>query len=65
LVGFHAGEGSVLKTEGYGGHPMKVYVHRRLPDDMAVLLSDAGFAIEAQLLLDPDAGLPGAILFAH
>jgi SAM-dependent methyltransferase len=24
LLGFHVGEGSRLKTEGYGGHPMKV-----------------------------------------
>jgi SAM-dependent methyltransferase len=31
LLGFHVGETSKLKTEGYGGHPMKVYVHRRQP----------------------------------
>jgi SAM-dependent methyltransferase len=64
-VGFHAGEGSKLKKEGYGGHPMKVYVHRRRPDQMAVWLREAGFAIEAELLLDPDASLPGAVLFAR
>ncbi|MFE7395788.1 class I SAM-dependent methyltransferase [Streptomyces sp. NPDC057557] len=31
LIGFHVGDGSRLKTQGYGGHPMKVYVHRRRP----------------------------------
>jgi SAM-dependent methyltransferase len=65
VVGFHAGEGSKLKTEGYGGHPMNVYVHRRQPDQLADLLRAAGFAIEAQFLLDPDGTLPEAILFAR
>lgn len=31
LIGFHVGDGSKLKTQGYGGHPMKVHVHRRRP----------------------------------
>lgn len=35
LLGFHAGDGSRLRTEGYGGHPMKVHVHRRRPGRMA------------------------------
>jgi SAM-dependent methyltransferase len=65
LLGFHAGDGSRLKTEGYGGHPMKVYVHRRQPDRVAAWLRDAGFAIEAQLVLGPDSSSPGAILFAR
>ena len=65
LLGFHVGEGSRLKTEGYGGHPMNVYVHRRSPARVSAWLRDAGFTIEAQLLLDPDARLPGAILFAR
>ena len=65
VVGFHAGDGSKLKSEGYGGHPMKVYVHRRQPTDMSAMLREAGFAIEAHLLLDPDASLPGAVVFAR
>jgi SAM-dependent methyltransferase len=65
LVGFHAGDTSNLKTEGYGGHPMKVRVHRRQPAHVAAALRDAGFAVEAHLLLDPDGSLPGAILFAR
>lgn len=27
LLSFHVGDESNVKTEGYGGHPMKVYVH--------------------------------------
>jgi SAM-dependent methyltransferase len=65
VAGFHAGDGSALKREGYGGHPMKVYVHRRLPDRLAALLRAEGFVIEAQWLLDPDARLPGAVIFAR
>jgi SAM-dependent methyltransferase len=65
LLGFHAGDGSRLKTEGYGGHPMKVRVHRRQPDQVTAWLREAGFTVEAQMLLDPDKSLPGAILFAR
>jgi len=65
LLGFHVGDESVLKTEGYGGHPMRVYSHRRQPGQVAAWLRDAGFAVEAQMLLDPDASRPGAALFAR
>jgi SAM-dependent methyltransferase len=65
LLGFHAGDSSKLITEGYGGHPMKVYVYRRQPAAVTAALRDAGFAVEAQLLLDPDGSLPGAVLFAR
>lgn len=65
LLGFHVGDTSRVKTEGYGGHPMKVHVHRRQPADVAAALRDAGFAVEAQLVLDPHGSLPGALLFAR
>lgn len=65
LLGFHVGNQSRLKTQGYGGHPMKVHVHRRQPDHVAAWLRDAGFTVEAQLLLDLDESVPGAVLFAR
>ncbi|MEV8568645.1 class I SAM-dependent methyltransferase [Streptomyces sp. NPDC051322] len=65
LLGFHLGDGSRLKTQGYGGHPMKVHVHRRRPDRMAAWLCEAGFTVEAQLLLGLDEHLPGVVLFAR
>ena len=64
-LGFHVGDVSRLKTEGYGGHPMKVRVHRRQPDKVASWLRDAGFVIEAQWLCDPDEPVPQAFLFAR
>ncbi|GAA3814618.1 class I SAM-dependent DNA methyltransferase [Streptomyces phyllanthi] len=65
LLGFHVGDGSRLKTRGYGGHPMNVHVHRRRPDPVAAWLRDAGFTLEAQMLLDLDEAVPGAVLFAR
>ena len=65
LLGFHVGEGSRLKTQGYGGHPMKVYVHRREPGRVTAWLREAGFTVEAELLLDLDKSVPGAVLFAR
>ncbi|MEU4393402.1 class I SAM-dependent methyltransferase [Kribbella sp. NPDC023855] len=64
-LGFHVGDISRLKTEGYGGHPMTVYVHRRQPDKVASWLRDAGFEIEAQWLCDPDDPIPQALIFAR
>ena len=32
LLSFHVGDESQLKTQGYGGHPMRVFVHRRRHD---------------------------------
>src|SRR5262245_15794964 len=46
LLGFHVGDESRLKTEGYGGHPMKLYVHRRQPDRVVAWLRDADFTVE-------------------
>ncbi|MEU8182922.1 class I SAM-dependent methyltransferase [Micromonospora sp. NPDC049044] len=65
LLAFHVGAGRRLKTEGYGGHPMNVYVHRRPPDRVAAWLTDAGFTVEAQLLHRPDENRHGAFLFAR
>ncbi|MFJ5924900.1 class I SAM-dependent DNA methyltransferase [Kitasatospora sp. NPDC092948] len=65
LIGFHVGTGARLKTQGYGGHPMRVHVHRRRPEQVAAWLRDAGFTVEAHLLTDPDADVPGALLFAR
>jgi hypothetical protein len=65
LLGFHVGDESRLKMQGYGGHPMKGYVHRRQPGQVAAWLRDAGFTVEAQMLLGLDESVPGAVLFAR
>lgn len=62
---FHVGQESQLKTQGYGGHPMKIHVHRRQPDKVAAWLCDAGFEVEAQMLLNPYGEASQAVLFAR
>ena len=63
IVGFHVGDGSNLKTEGYGGHPMKVYVHKRQPDKLAAWLSEAGFTVEAHMITtSPESRLGGTMV---
>ena len=65
LLSFHVGDDSRLKTEGYGGHPMKVHVHRRQPAQLAAWLHEAGFTIEAQITLTSPESRLGGILFAR
>ncbi|XVS67305.1 class I SAM-dependent methyltransferase [Actinosynnema sp. CA-299493] len=65
MLGFHVGDRVRLKTEGYGGHPMSLHVHRRPVERVAGWLRDAGFAIEAQVLLGPDDEVPGGVLIAR
>ncbi|OEJ93341.1 class I SAM-dependent methyltransferase [Streptomyces thermolilacinus] len=65
LLGFHAGDGSRLRTEGYGGHPMKVHMHRRRPGRMGAWLDSAGFAVEAHRTLTSAESALGAILLAR
>jgi SAM-dependent methyltransferase len=64
LLAFHVGDESRLKTQGYGGHPMKVYVYLRQPGQVAAWLRDAGFTVEAQILLSgsPESAHGGILL---
>ncbi|MFE9410623.1 class I SAM-dependent DNA methyltransferase [Streptomyces sp. NPDC006704] len=65
LLGFHVGDETRLKTWGYGGHPMKVYVHRRRPDELAARLRAAGFTVEAQMTLTSAESSRGGLLIAR
>ncbi|MBE1874876.1 class I SAM-dependent methyltransferase [Myceligenerans pegani] len=65
LVGFHVGDRTRHRTEGYTGRPISVDSHHRRPAQVARWLREAGFAIEAELLLRPDDDVPGAILLAR
>ncbi len=64
-VGFHVGDETRHNSEGYSGRSINVDSHRRQPDEMARLLREAGFAIEAELVMRPDEDVPGAIIFAR
>ncbi|MGW5719360.1 class I SAM-dependent methyltransferase [Amycolatopsis sp. NPDC003865] len=65
VIGYHVGVGTRLKTQGYGGHPMRVNVHLRQPWWLAKRVRAAGFTIEAEWALDPGNEVSQAILFAR
>jgi SAM-dependent methyltransferase len=65
LVGFHVGDETRHTSEGYSGRPINVESHRRRPSKVAGWLRDAGFAIEAELVIRPDDDVPGAVIFAR
>ena len=65
LLGFHVGDGARLKTQGYGGHPMKVHVHRRRPEQMTAWLDAAGFTVEVHKTLSSAESTLGGIILAR
>jgi SAM-dependent methyltransferase len=65
LVGFHVGDRTRHSTEGYTGRPISVDSHHRQPAEVAQWLREAGFTIEAELVMRPDDAVPGAIVFAR
>jgi SAM-dependent methyltransferase len=64
LVGFHVGDETRHTSEGYTGRPINVDSHHRRPSTMTGWLRDAGFTIEAELVMRPDEEVPGAVIFA-
>lgn len=66
MFAFHSGTGSHAKTEGYGGHPMRVQVHRRKAVDVGRRLERAGFTVSTEIETRPQPGAPsgGAYLIA-
>lgn len=65
LIGFHVGEGTSHTSTGYTGRPIHVDSHRRRPDQVAGWLRQAGFTVEAELVMRPDEDVPGALLVAR
>ena len=65
LLAFHVGDLSRHKTEGYGGLPMNVYVHRRPVERVAGWLREAGFDVEVQAVTSPDQEVPGGVVIAR
>lgn len=65
LIGFHVGDETHHTSEGYTGRPINVDSHHRRPGTVTGWLRDAGFSIEAEMVLGPDEPVPGAVLFAR
>ena len=64
LIGFHVGDETRHRTQGYSGRPIDSTSYRRPPSRVAQWLRDAGFAIAAELVMRPDDEVPGAMLIA-
>ncbi|MFE3798674.1 class I SAM-dependent methyltransferase [Nocardia tengchongensis] len=65
LLGFHIGDDSQVKTQGYGGHPIHLHVHRRQHSRMRTWLDDAGFTVEADRTLTSAESPLGGIILAR
>jgi SAM-dependent methyltransferase len=65
LVGFHVGDETRHTSEGYSGRPLNVESHHRRPSELRGWLRDAGFTIEAEVVIGPDEDVPGALVFAR
>jgi len=65
LVGFHVGDGTHHTSEGYTGRAISVDSHHRPPSKVTGWLKEAGFTIEAELVMRPDDDVPGAVVFAR
>jgi SAM-dependent methyltransferase len=51
LVGTHVGDGDILRTEGYGGLPVRWTTHLYRPEELAAMLVAAGLEVVAELRL--------------
>jgi SAM-dependent methyltransferase len=65
LVGFHVGDETRHTGEGYSGRSINVDSYHRRPDKVARWLREAGFTLEAELVMRPDDDVPGAIIIAR
>ncbi len=65
LLSFHVGSESKVKTEGYGGRPMKVHVHRRQHSQMTGWLNEAGFTVDEHRTLTSAESTLGGIILAR
>jgi SAM-dependent methyltransferase len=53
ILGFHVGEESRRKVEGYG-HPMAINVHLLPPDRISEMATKAGFNLHAMMISEPE-----------
>jgi SAM-dependent methyltransferase len=65
LVGFHVGDETRHTSVGYTGRAVDVDSHHRRPGTVMGWLRDAGFTMEAELVIGPDEAVPGAVVFAR
>ncbi|HST48076.1 class I SAM-dependent methyltransferase [Jatrophihabitans sp.] len=66
LLGMHIGDGEVVRTEAYGGVPVRWTTHLWQPEHLVALLSVAGLDLEAELRIPANGQVrPGVLLSAY
>ncbi|MCD4535942.1 hypothetical protein LRP67_17780 [Nocardioides sp. cx-169] len=65
MLGGHVGDSAYVKTEGYGGLPMRVLVARRSPETYGHLLREAGLVVDATMALGPNHPASAAVWLAR
>ena len=66
VIGTHVGDGDVLRVEAYGGVPVTWTTHLWQPEQLAGVISNAGFEITAELNLPgTPPGRPQVLLSAR
>lgn len=66
IVGTHVGDGDLVRTEAYGGVPVRWTTHLWQPEQLLALVEQAGLQPVAELRLAPDGQTtPGVIIAAR
>lgn len=65
LIGFHRGQGTTLKSDGSGGHPMHVHIRHRRLDQVAAHLQSAGLVVDTTIAHNPEPAVAGDFVLAH
>ena len=66
IMGMHVGDGDVLRTEAYGGVPVRWTTYLWQPDQLVALIEQAGLKPTAELRLPADGQIrPGVVLVAQ
>jgi SAM-dependent methyltransferase len=66
IIGTHVGDGDVVRTEAYGGVPVRWTTHLWQPEQLVKLVKQAGLQPTAELRLSADGQIgPGVIIVAQ
>ena len=66
IVGTHVGDGDVVRTEAYGGVPVRWTTHRWRPEQLAALVEGVGLRPVAELRMPAHGQIgPGVVLVAR
>ena len=68
ITAFHVGEDDLVRTDAYGGVPVRWTTHRWLPEQLTALIAGTGLRPVAEVRLHPDGRQlwgPGVVIVAR